>query len=225
MRLKYFIFWIFRNQLIEDKRNDLTIIEGNPTNGKYIIRRLKLTGNDQNGSEESGFYIAFRPGNDKNWTFSENKHHFDSIGDDYRNDVDALITEEEIFKGRNEGNDNETTEDSRTEGSESYQSSDESAAEYYNNFDTSTVEDYDPTGSTLDYDEVSTTEKIDGSIEYTTTELVTDTSTTIYVDDHYDSDEEYLESGENYNRESIENLNQIDNSHGSKEIIEDSSTK
>lgn len=224
MRLKYFIFWIFRNQLIEDKRNDLTIIEGNPTNGKYIIRRLKLTGNDQNGSEESGFYIAFRPGNDKNWTFSENKHHFDSIGDDYRNDVDALITEEGIFKGQNIGNDDETTEDSRPEGSESYQSSDESAAKYYDNFDTSTVEEYDATGSTLDYDEVSTTEKIDGSIDYTT-EHVTDTSTTVYVDDHYVSDEEYLESGENYNRESIENLNQIDNSHGSKEIIEDSSTK
>ena len=50
-------------------------------------------------------------------------------------------------------------------------------------------------------------------------------STTVYIDDHFVSDEEYLESGENYNRESIENLNQIDKSHGSKEIIVDSSTK
>ena len=208
--------------MIEDERNDLTIVEGNPGNGKYIIRKLKLTDDDQskNGSEESGFYIAFRPGNDKDWTFSENKHHFDSAGDDYTNDLDSIITEDEIVVGRNRGNDNETTEDSRQEGSESYQSSDEN----YNNFDTSTIEEYDATGTTLDYDEVSTTEKIDGPIEHTT-ELVTDTSTTVYVDDHYDSDEEYLESGENYNRESIENLNQIDNSHGSKEIIVDSSTK
>ena len=75
---------------------------------------------------------------------------------------------------------------------------------------------------TLDYDEISTTEKIDGSI---TTEVVTDMSTTVYVDDHFESDEEYLESGENNNDGSIENLNQIDNSHGSKEIIVDSSTK
>ena len=50
-------------------------------------------------------------------------------------------------------------------------------------------------------------------------------STTVYVDDHFVSDEEYLESGENNNGGSIENLNQIDNSHGSKEIIVDSSTK
>jgi hypothetical protein len=204
--------------LIEDKRNDLTIVEGNPGNGKYIIRRLKLTGNDQsnhNGSEESGFYIAFRPGNDKDWTFSENKHHFESAGDDYKNDLDSIVTEDEIIKGRNRGNGDKTTEDSRQEGSELYQSSDESAAENYNNFDTSTIDNnYDPTGTTLDYNEVSTTEKIDGSIEHTT-EPVTDIATTVYVDDHYDSDEDYLESREN----------QKDNSHGSKEIIVGSSTK
>ena len=50
-------------------------------------------------------------------------------------------------------------------------------------------------------------------------------STTVYVDDHFESDEEYLESGENLNPKSIENLNQIDNFHGSKEIIVDSSKK
>ena len=225
--MKYFVFCIFRNQLIENERKDLTIVEGKLDNGKYIIRRLKLGDDDrsnQNGSEESGFYIAFRPENDKEWTFSENKHHFDSAGDDYNSDLDSISTEDEIIKGRIRGNGFETTEDSREEGLESYQSSDESSAENYYNFDTSTTEDYDPTGSssTLDYDEVSTTEKIDGSI---TTEVVTDMSTTVYVDDHFVSDEEYLESGENYNRESIENLNQIDKSHGSKEIIVDSSTK
>ena len=139
--------------MIEDKRNDLTIVEGNPGNGKYIIRRLKLTGNDQsnhNGSEESGFYIAFRPENDKNWTFSEKKHHFDSAGDDYKNELDSISTEDKIIKGRNRGNGYENTEDSRQEGSESYQSSDESSAENYYNFDTSTTEDYDPTGSSTD---------------------------------------------------------------------------
>ena len=50
-------------------------------------------------------------------------------------------------------------------------------------------------------------------------------STTVYVDDHFVSDEEYLESEEKYNPEIIENLNQTDNSHGSKEIIVDSSKK
>ena len=146
-----------------------------------------------------------------------------SVGDDYQNDLGALSTEDEIIKGRNGGNGDESTEDSRQEGSESYQGSDESSSENYGNFDTSTTEDYDGT-STLDYNEISTTEKIDGSIE-PTTELVKDITTTVYVDDHYESDEEYLKSGENYNPESIENVNQIDNSHGSKEIIVNSSTK
>ena len=49
-------------------------------------------------------------------------------------------------------------------------------------------------------------------------------STTVYVDDHFVSDEEYLESEEKYNPEIIENLNQTDNSHGSKETIMDNGT-
>ena len=52
--------------------------------------------------------------------------HTDRVtGDDYQNDLDALNTKDEIIAGRNRGNGGENTEDSRQEGSESYQSSDE----------------------------------------------------------------------------------------------------
>ena len=116
--------------MVEDQRNNLIIVEGNPDNGKYIIRRLKFTGNDNSGeteSEESGFYIAFRNENDKDWTFSENKHYFDSDGDDYQNALGALNTKEssdksyshEVTGGTQEGSESYENAGKTQEGSES----------------------------------------------------------------------------------------------------------
>ena len=77
--------------MLENERNELVTKE-NLDKGKYIIRRRKLTGNDQN--DQNGFYLAFRKKNNKDWIFSEKKHYFetDSNGDDNQNDLDPLIT-------------------------------------------------------------------------------------------------------------------------------------
>ena len=84
-------FVIFRNELLENEEYDINV-KGFLDEGKYIIRRRKLTGNDQ--SDQNGFHIAFRKDNDKDWTFSEKKHTFgtDNNGDDKENDLDPLIT-------------------------------------------------------------------------------------------------------------------------------------
>ena len=118
--------------MVEDEKSNLIIVEGNPDNGKYIIRRLKFTGDDNSGetkSEESGFYIAFRNENDKDWTFSENKHYFDSNGDDNQNNLDALFTKEssdesyshEVTGGTQEGSEFIEVTGKTQEGSESYE--------------------------------------------------------------------------------------------------------
>ena len=118
--------------MVEDEKSNLIIVEGNPDNGKYIIRRLKFTGDDNSGetkSEESGFYIAFRNENDKHWTFSENKHYFDSNGDDNQNNLDALFTKEssdesyshEVTGGTQEGSEFIEVTGKTQEGSESYE--------------------------------------------------------------------------------------------------------
>ena len=118
--------------MIEDQRNNLIIVEGNPDNGKYIIRRLKFTGDDNGGeteSEESGFYIAFRKENDKDWTFSENKHYFDTTGDDYQNELGALITKDssdksyshEVTGGTQKGSESYEVRGRIQEGSQSYE--------------------------------------------------------------------------------------------------------
>ena len=118
--------------MIEDERKNLIIVEGNPDNGKYIIRRLKFTGDDNGGeteSEESGFYIAFRKENDKDWTFSENKHYFDTTGDDYQNELGALITKDssdksyshEVTGGTQEGSESYEVTGETQNGSEFYE--------------------------------------------------------------------------------------------------------
>ena len=122
--------------MVEDEKSNLIIVEGNPDNGKYIIRRLKFTGDDNSGetkSEESGFYIAFRNENDKDWTFSENKHYFDSNGDDNQNNLDALFTKEssdesyshEVTGGTQEGSEFIEVTGKTQEGSEFYEATGE----------------------------------------------------------------------------------------------------
>ena len=122
--------------MVEDEKSNLIIVEGNPDTGKYIIRRLKFTGDNNSGeteSEESGFYIAFRNENDKDWTFSENKHYFDSTGDDNQNNLDALFTKEssdesyshEVTGGTQEGSEFIEVTGKTQEGSEPYEATGE----------------------------------------------------------------------------------------------------
>ena len=122
--------------MVEDEKSNLIIVEGNPDTGKYIIRRLKFTGDNNSGetkSEESGFYIAFRNENDKDWTFSENKHYFDSNGDDNQNNLDALFTKEssdesyshEVTGGTQEGSEFIEVTGKTQEGSEPYEATGE----------------------------------------------------------------------------------------------------
>ena len=67
-------------------------IEGSHSEGKYIIRRKKFTKdneNDQNLSDDSGFFIMYRNDNDKNWTISKTKNNFNQ-DKDYQNNIDSL---------------------------------------------------------------------------------------------------------------------------------------
>ena len=83
-----------RNQIVRDKKNDLVNIEGSQSEGKYIIKRKKFTEdneNDQDLSDDSGFFIMYRNENDKNWTISENKNDFSDGFQDYQNNLDALV--------------------------------------------------------------------------------------------------------------------------------------
>ena len=73
--------------MLENEWNELNT-KGNLDNGKYIVRRRKFNGDDQ--SDQNGVYIAFRNENDKDWTFSENKHYFGT--DNHQNDLDPLDT-------------------------------------------------------------------------------------------------------------------------------------
>ena len=81
-----------RNEIEGEEKNDFIKVEGSQSEGKYIIRRQKSTEdneNDQNLSDDSGFFIMYRNDNDKNWTISKTKNNFNK-DKDYQNNIDSL---------------------------------------------------------------------------------------------------------------------------------------